>query len=220
MRNAPSPFTPIDSTVYRDIPYGYASRVAGLADNIAALRKSAGLNQTQLGDVLGVGQPAVSKWERGETEPSVSDLPRLARALSVQVNDIIAGIDLAYDQSHVELLTPPHTPAHDDSVKKTYDVTSSVTEDGVQPLHPTVELGTVARGDHIAPSDSSRLPEERVLDLHAIRDIINHARAIAAAVATLPAVADEPPAARGTGPGRSADDRPVRPKRTGTHHRR
>jgi hypothetical protein len=167
--------------------------------------KMAGVRPIDLVKALGVARPTASMMLGGTRNIHSKHWDGIAALL---------GVSLA------ELITRPHTPAHDDSVKKTYDVTSSVTEDGVQPLHPTVELGTIAGGDPIAPSDSSRLPEERVLDLHAIRDIINHARAIAAAVATLPAVADEPPAARGTGPGRSADDRPVRPKRTGTHHRR
>jgi transcriptional regulator with XRE-family HTH domain len=40
-----------------------------LAAFICRVRRQAGLSQTELADLLGVRQTAVSQWERGVTEP-------------------------------------------------------------------------------------------------------------------------------------------------------
>jgi transcriptional regulator with XRE-family HTH domain len=87
--------------IYSGIPGGYASAVSlpPLARNISSLRRAAKLNQGELGDRLGVGQPAVSKWERGETEPDASVLPLLARELGARLDALLHGVDPQYDAS-------------------------------------------------------------------------------------------------------------------------
>ena len=47
--------------------------------------------------MVGIGQGAVSKWERGKAEPSVSELPRIARAVDVTADELLQGIDAQYD---------------------------------------------------------------------------------------------------------------------------
>ena len=91
-----SPVTPTESAVYRDIPGGYAL-VVSLAQNIRRLRRAANLTQTQLGEQLGVGQGAVSKWEKGTTKPDASDLPALARRLGKSLDTVLEGLDAQYD---------------------------------------------------------------------------------------------------------------------------
>ena len=58
---------------------------------IAALRKSRGLTQNDLGEHLGVSFQAVSKWERGETLPDTAILVDLASALETTVDFILTG---------------------------------------------------------------------------------------------------------------------------------
>ncbi|MCH5187526.1 MAG: helix-turn-helix transcriptional regulator [Oscillospiraceae bacterium] len=58
---------------------------------IAAMRKTAGLTQSELGDRLGVSYQAVSKWERGETLPDVGLLPDLAGVLRTTVDSLLTG---------------------------------------------------------------------------------------------------------------------------------
>ena len=58
---------------------------------IAAMRKAAGLTQSELGDRLGVSYQAVSKWERGETLPDVGLLPDLAGVLRTTVDSLLTG---------------------------------------------------------------------------------------------------------------------------------
>lgn len=58
---------------------------------IAAMRKAAGLTQSELGDRLGVSYQAVSKWERGETLPDIGLLPDLAGVLRTSVDSLLTG---------------------------------------------------------------------------------------------------------------------------------
>ena len=56
--------------------------------NIARLRVSKGLTQTELAERLGRVQTAISKWECGEATPPASLLPKLAEVLGCTVNDL------------------------------------------------------------------------------------------------------------------------------------
>ena len=56
---------------------------------IAALRKSRGMTQNELGHRLGISFQAVSKWERGETLPDTAILLDLARVLDTTVDQIL-----------------------------------------------------------------------------------------------------------------------------------
>lgn len=44
------------------------------AERIKDLRKSRGLDQAQMGAVIGISGPAVSKWETGKSEPDIKVL--------------------------------------------------------------------------------------------------------------------------------------------------
>lgn len=56
-----------------------------LPDRVTLARERASLSRANLAAKLGVSEGALAKWERGEREPSVSDLCRLADALAVTV---------------------------------------------------------------------------------------------------------------------------------------
>ena len=51
-------------------------------------RKELGLTQEQVADYLGVSTPAVSKWEKGITNPDIGLLPPLARLLKIDLNTL------------------------------------------------------------------------------------------------------------------------------------
>ena len=59
------------------------------ADNLAALRKSAGLTQSGLAEKLNYSDKAVSKWERAEAVPDVSVIMEIAELFGVTVDDLI-----------------------------------------------------------------------------------------------------------------------------------
>ena len=70
-------------------------RTGGL---IRSLREERGLTQLQLAQLVGVGDKAVSKWERGGGCPDVSLLPALAAELGCPVETLLAG-ELSPDEA-------------------------------------------------------------------------------------------------------------------------
>lgn len=54
------------------------------------LRTQKGLSQSQLGEMLGVTNKAVSKWENGSTKPNTNLLPKIAEILGVTVEELFA----------------------------------------------------------------------------------------------------------------------------------
>ena len=59
-----------------------------IGNNIARLRKEKGLTQAELGDILGVSNQAVSKWESGMTMPDVLLLPALADVFGCYIDEL------------------------------------------------------------------------------------------------------------------------------------
>ncbi len=64
-----------------------------LGENIAYLRRAAGLTQELLADRLGVTSQAVSKWERQISCPDVSLLPAMADVFDVSIDELFAGLN-------------------------------------------------------------------------------------------------------------------------------
>lgn len=62
-----------------------------LGKNIAALRKEKGLTQAQLGELLGVSNKAVSKWELDINLPDVMLLPQIAKVFEVSIDWLFEG---------------------------------------------------------------------------------------------------------------------------------
>lgn len=58
---------------------------------IADMRKSQGMSQKQLADVVGVTDKSVSKWECGKSLPEISKMEPLCRALKISVNELLSG---------------------------------------------------------------------------------------------------------------------------------
>ncbi len=60
-----------------------------LAENIRSFRKSLGFTQEQLAERLGITLAAVSKWERGSSEPDLAYIMDLAEIFHVSVDALI-----------------------------------------------------------------------------------------------------------------------------------
>lgn len=67
-----------------------------IGKRIAQLRSLKGLTQTELGERIGVSFQAVSKWERGESLPDISLLPKLSQVLETTIDSILTA-----DESNV-----------------------------------------------------------------------------------------------------------------------
>lgn len=64
-----------------------------MGENIASLRRAAGLTQELLADRLGVTSQAVSKWERQLSCPDVSLLPAMADVFGVTIDELFVSLD-------------------------------------------------------------------------------------------------------------------------------
>ena len=58
---------------------------------IAQLRRERGLTQEQLGEILGVTNKTISRWETGSYLPGVEMLQLLSKTFSVSVTELLAG---------------------------------------------------------------------------------------------------------------------------------
>lgn len=58
---------------------------------IAQCRRELGLTQQQLADKLNFSNKTISKWESGSGSPDISNLPTLADALGVSVDELLRG---------------------------------------------------------------------------------------------------------------------------------
>ncbi len=54
------------------------------------LRSEKGISQSQLGEMLGVTNKAVSKWENGNAKPNTNLIPRIAEIFGVTVEELFA----------------------------------------------------------------------------------------------------------------------------------
>lgn len=61
-----------------------------LPKRIRELRKNKGLSQIRLGEIMGVSQQTVAKWEAGRREPNLQTVVELARFFGVTV-DYLSG---------------------------------------------------------------------------------------------------------------------------------
>ncbi|WP_297689726.1 helix-turn-helix transcriptional regulator [uncultured Anaerococcus sp.] len=59
-----------------------------LVNNLADFRKNAGLNQAELGGLVGVSRQTISLIERGDYNPSVTVALKIAQVLGVDINEI------------------------------------------------------------------------------------------------------------------------------------
>ena len=58
---------------------------------IAELRKEKSLTQAQLGDLLGVTNKTITRWENGNYMPDLAVLQSLCAVLDVNINEMISG---------------------------------------------------------------------------------------------------------------------------------
>lgn len=64
---------------------------------MSALRRKAGLSQTDLAEKIGVTSQAVSKWECGNAVPDIDTLLELSHLYKVTINEMLEDVDLLYE---------------------------------------------------------------------------------------------------------------------------
>jgi len=61
---------------------------------IRALRKELALSQEELGEVAGLHRTYIGHLERGEVNPSLINILRVAKALKVDPSDLVSGLKI------------------------------------------------------------------------------------------------------------------------------
>ena len=62
-----------------------------MGELIAILRKTKGLTQKDLSEMLNVSDKAVSRWERGESYPDIELIPVIAKLFGITADELING---------------------------------------------------------------------------------------------------------------------------------
>ena len=66
-----------------------------LSENLALLRKRAGLSQEAAAERIGVSRQTVAKWENGDSVPDALNLDRLAELYDVSADDLLHAVPSA-----------------------------------------------------------------------------------------------------------------------------
>jgi transcriptional regulator with XRE-family HTH domain len=69
-----------------------------MSEHIKKLRKQKGLSQIELGDRIGVSQQVITNYERGIREPNIETLLKIAGALDVSIEKLIADKPIKPDE--------------------------------------------------------------------------------------------------------------------------
>lgn len=84
------------------------------------LRSEKGLSQSQLGQMLGVTNKAVSKWENGSAKPNTNLIPKIAEIFGVTVEELFAGKRIEKESELTKL------KEYIGGLKKKYAILSSI----------------------------------------------------------------------------------------------
>ncbi|HBP43704.1 MAG TPA: transcriptional regulator [Clostridiales bacterium] len=57
-------------------------------NNLKICRKTSGLTQKQVADLLGVVESCYANWEQGRTEPSITFLKKLCEIFNVSLDEL------------------------------------------------------------------------------------------------------------------------------------
>ena len=62
-----------------------------MAENIKAYRNNKGLNQYEFAEKLGISPQAVSKWECGQSCPSIENLCMISEIFGISIDTLLSG---------------------------------------------------------------------------------------------------------------------------------
>ena len=62
-----------------------------ISENLASLRRHAGLTQEAVAEKIGVSRLTIAKWESGESAPDIVHADQLAELFNVTIDDLLHG---------------------------------------------------------------------------------------------------------------------------------
>jgi len=83
--------------------------MANFADRLRELRKTKGVTQRQMADLLGIAERNYQRYETGVVDPTASNATKLADFFEVSVDYLIGRVDFWHDKDgHIVVKTPPN----------------------------------------------------------------------------------------------------------------
>ena len=73
-----------------------------LGENIRKRREELKLSQEHVAERLGVSRQAISKWEKGQSEPTVNNLIQLANIFEISLSELVDPHENSNEQSDLE----------------------------------------------------------------------------------------------------------------------
>lgn len=73
------------------------------ASELRKLRRSRGQSQFEFGELVGVPQPTISKWEAGKNMPSLEHFKQIQQAVGPEAARILAAVFIQADESSASL---------------------------------------------------------------------------------------------------------------------
>lgn len=72
---------------------------------ISEKRKEKNITQTELSEMIGVSDRAISKWENGICMPDAGNMPELCKILDITINDLFSGetVDMKDNEKKLEI---------------------------------------------------------------------------------------------------------------------
>ena len=87
------------------------------SENLKKLRQSKNLTQERLAEFLGVAFQTISKWERGESYPDITFLPKIAVFFNTSIDDLL-GVNKAKDDKEISSFIYEYDNYYNDGNKK------------------------------------------------------------------------------------------------------
>jgi transcriptional regulator with XRE-family HTH domain len=130
-------------------------RLDGIGDRLREQRKRAGISQRELARRLGLSASMISQIESGMSKPSVGTLYAIVTELDVSLDRVIRGEDFpgngdpraGREESVSPLVHPADRQSIDLASGVRWEELSAGSEDGVDFLHATYEVGGASTPD-------------------------------------------------------------------------
>lgn len=89
-----------------------------VGESIRTIRLSKKMTQKQLGELAGIAEPTIRRYETGKLHPKLETIKKIADALNVHVFDLI-GIGEKFDKLQANIIIPPDaTPESSKSMQE------------------------------------------------------------------------------------------------------
>ena len=72
-----------------------------IGENIKQFRKNKKITQKELAEKIGVTDSAITKYEKGDREPNIETLNKIATALGVTINDLVKNEEKASNKNSI-----------------------------------------------------------------------------------------------------------------------